>query len=99
MGKLGLPPGSETGNIEFLGKKIRLWISVEPGKRKLRLEVPEFKAFGELGLQADVELSDDPGRDSMNIATSWARKRTAFYYNRKINCMPASGPAQRIWDC
>jgi hypothetical protein len=93
MGNLKLPPGSETGDIAFLGKKIRLWISVEPGKRRLKLEAPEFKAFGELGLRAAIELSDNPGHDSMNIATSWAEKRTAFYYNRKINCMPASGTA------
>lgn len=27
----------------------------------------------------------------MVIATPWKEKKTAFYYNQKINCMPASG--------
>jgi len=31
------------------------------------------------------------GIESMVIATSWKENRKAFYYNRKINCMPASG--------
>ena len=29
--------------------------------------------------------------DSMVIATPWSENRKAFYYNQKINCMPASG--------
>jgi hypothetical protein len=29
--------------------------------------------------------------DSMNIATSWKENRRAFYYNHKVNCMPALG--------
>ena len=29
--------------------------------------------------------------DTMCIATPWAEKPTAFYYNQKINCMPACG--------
>lgn len=27
----------------------------------------------------------------MVIATPWKEKKTAFYYNQKINCMPAKG--------
>ena len=29
--------------------------------------------------------------DTMVIATPWKEKKTAFYYNQKINCMRASG--------
>ena len=29
--------------------------------------------------------------DTMVIATPFKEKKTAFYYNQKINCMPASG--------
>lgn len=31
--------------------------------------------------------------DTMVIATPWKEKKTAFYYNQKINCMRASGKA------
>jgi hypothetical protein len=36
-------------------------------------------------------LTQPVGLESINIATSWAENRRAFYYNRKINCMPAKG--------
>ena len=29
--------------------------------------------------------------DTMVIATSWPQKRTAFYYNQKVNCMTVKG--------
>ena len=29
--------------------------------------------------------------DTMVIATPWKNKKTAFYYNQKINCMRAEG--------
>ncbi len=33
----------------------------------------------------------NPEQDSMVIATPFHRKATAFYYNQKINCLPADG--------
>jgi hypothetical protein len=32
--------------------------------------------------------------DTMVIATPWKEKKTAFYYNQKINCMRASGTVE-----
>jgi hypothetical protein len=45
---------------------------------------------GRRGLSGRLELGPPP-RDSMVIATPFKEKRTAFYYNQKINCMKASG--------
>jgi hypothetical protein len=41
------------------------------------------------GIRAEIDLSTRPGDESMNIVIPIERQR--FYYNRKINCMPASG--------
>ena len=38
----------------------------------------------------DIVL-EQPPMDTMVIATPWKEKKTAFYYNQKINCMRASG--------
>lgn len=46
---------------------------------------------GRKGLKANILLHQSPNLESMNIATSWKENRKAFYYNRKIICMPAEG--------
>jgi len=54
--------------------------------------VAESPSFGEgKGLKCDIRLKQDISADSMNIATSWKENRRAFYYNHKVNCMPALG--------
>jgi hypothetical protein len=45
---------------------------------------------GRRGLSGRIVLSQ-PAMDSMVIATPFKEKATAFYYNRKVNCMAASG--------
>ena len=40
--------------------------------------------------RCDITLVQ-PKMDTMVIATPWKEKKTAFYYNQKINCMPAKG--------
>lgn len=92
FGKTGFPQGSEEGNLRHESAKLSLSFSVEKGKRRLRADCPGFLApDGSKGLAADLELAQDLDADSMNIATSWKENRKAFYYNRKINCMPAAG--------
>jgi hypothetical protein len=44
-----------------------------------------------VGFEADIALSELPPRESMVIATPFARAPHAFYYNQKINCQRASG--------
>ena len=45
----------------------------------------------EARLEGEIVLQQPSDQERMVIATSWAKKRTAFYYNQKINCMPAEG--------
>mgnify|MGYP001623903596 CR=1 FL=1 len=50
----------------------------------------DFKDFYE-GKPFYCEIAlDQPDMDTMTIATPWSGKK-AFYYNQKINCMPAEG--------
>src|SRR6056297_1658663 len=42
-------------------------------------------------IEGEIVLQQASSQERMVIATSWAEKRTAFYYNQKINCMPAEG--------
>ncbi len=41
-------------------------------------------------LKCNIRLTQPP-MDTMTIATPWAGKKHAFYYNQKINCMRAEG--------
>ena len=61
---------------------------MEEGQRRIRCKFDNFyqgKTF-----RCDITLVQ-PKMDTMVIATPWKEKKTAFYYNQKINCMPAKG--------
>ena len=80
-GKVGLPNSSERGDVELHSGKS--WIRFcNDGKIRI-LECHMEKFEGGAPLEANVRLSEVP-RDSMVIATPFAEKKTAFYYNQKI---------------
>jgi hypothetical protein len=92
LGKLGFPTGSDEGVLRFEDKVLRLEFRYTHGQRILRFSAPGLKnAHGDRGISGTISLDQRPELQSMNIATSWAENRRAFYYNRKINCMPAFG--------
>jgi len=87
-----LSRGKITGNTEYISfsdKKIEITFEITGNKRIISFKVPELEMEGQL------ELTQLPDMDSMNIATSWAENRKQFYYNRKINCMPVSGTVKK----
>ena len=92
LGRTGFPAGSDSGTVAFGDGTLFLQFSVEGGRRTLEFNAAGMKdALGGTGLEGRIVLEQPDGLQSMNIATSWAENRRAFYYNRKINCMPASG--------
>lgn len=91
MGKLNMPPTSEVGDVKMKNKKLAIEFLVRGNKRILRCDFPDFD--GGKGLKANITLTNDP-QDTMVIATPWAEDEKAFYYNQKINCMPASGKVE-----
>jgi hypothetical protein len=91
LGKTNFPKNSFEGIVSFQDKKLKLRFEVRPGKRILSFESLDFRGpNGEVGIQGNIVLKE-PKMDSMSIATSWKENRKAFYYNTKINCMPAEG--------
>ena len=82
-----LPRNSDTGDSHFADKRLKLDFSPRPGCRHLSVSWPEF--HGGRGIQAEIDLAVSPEYESMNITIPIGAKR--FYFNQKINCMPASG--------
>ena len=88
MGKLKLPTSSVSGVTKYKDK--RLDMHFDAGKEK-RVIFCDYKNFHEgKTLKCNITLAQ-PTMDTMVIATPWKEKKTAFYYNQKINCMRASG--------
>jgi hypothetical protein len=87
LGKLRLPSSSQ-GNVSYHDKKLDIEYLVTPGNRDIKCEFREFADSKTLTCEINLK---QPQMDSLTIATPWSEKKTAFYYNQKINCMRASG--------
>lgn len=87
MGKMKMPPSSESGNILYKDKRLRMEFRKEGSRRFISCD---FKNFWK-GKPFYCELSlEQPEMDTLAVATPWKDKK-AFYYNHKINCMRAEG--------
>jgi hypothetical protein len=82
-----LPPKSTEGDSHFENKKASLTFSPRSDQRNLSVSWPGFHEGR--GFNADISLVYPRGYESMNIVIPIGKKR--FFYNRKINCLPASG--------
>lgn len=88
MGHVGLSPTSRSGEAVFNWGRAHGRFATQNGERHLRLHMENFmdgKPF-----DAHFTLSDPP-QDTMVIATPFAGKPKAFYYNQKIIGMTAEG--------
>jgi hypothetical protein len=86
-GGVSVPRNSYAGETTYIGggRSLRFWL--EKGVRKLSVRWPKF---GDTELDAELTFIHDAEKhESMNIVIPIKGKR--FYYNRKINCMPAEG--------
>ena len=89
MGSLNLPASSKEGDIHFRKKDISFKILLKDEKRNIEIIYPNFS--GEDDLYASISLLQPKSMESMVIATPFLKNKHAFYYNQKINCMPAIG--------
>ena len=85
--RIDLPRSSETGAGTFDDSRLSVRFAVKAGAREVGVAAPSFD-HGE-GLFIDVVLDEVATPESMVIATPMGGDR--FYYNRKINCLPARG--------
>ncbi len=88
LGKnISLPRNSTEGNAHFSNKNLSIDFVLENGKRNLSISWPSF--HNNRGFEAEISLASSETHESMNIVIPIGKKR--FYYNRKINSLPASG--------
>ena len=86
-GSFRMPPSSKTGDVIFRKGDLELAFQKSSGRRTIRVEMPSFSG----GLRGTIELAQPEEMETMVIATPFSESRRAFYYNQKINCMPAAG--------
>ncbi len=89
MGGLFLPTDSSKGDIYINKKFSSISVIHENGGRRITGHFK--KSMLNEKLDFDIFLYQDKSDDTMVIATPWEEDKTAFYYNQKINCMPAEG--------
>jgi hypothetical protein len=87
-GRMGMPESADVGDIAATHKGLKLDFRHVSGGRRLTLECASFD--GGKGLRGELFL-EQPPMDRMVIATPFDHNPNAFYYNQKINCMPARG--------
>ena len=90
MGKFNMPAHTSDSVIAQKGEKSSFELITKDGVRHLKCEFNNFD--GEKDFFCDITLIE-PKQDSLVIATPFDKKNH-FYYNHKINCMPASGWAE-----
>jgi len=88
-GSLNLPRTSEAGDVAFRNSRIDMSFTRNPASRVLTFNYPGFD-HGR-GIQGSLKLDQDPSQESMVILTPFENTPKAFYYNQKINCLPATG--------
>ena len=88
MGKMHMPSDSGRGDVVYRDKRLHMEYTVEEGQRRIRCKFDNF--YQGKPFRCDITLLQTK-MDTMVIATPWKEKKTAFYYNQKINCMPAKG--------
>jgi hypothetical protein len=83
---VSLPRNSTEGESIFDNGKIQLRFSVNNERRRIFVSWPGFYNGD---LKAEVEMTLPESHESMQIVIPIQGKR--FYYNRKVNCIPANG--------
>jgi hypothetical protein len=87
-GAMAMPASADSGDIVQVHPQMSIAFRHEPGGRRLTIDAPQFDKGR--GLSGEIWL-DQPPMDRMVIATPFPEVPEAFYYNQKINCLPASG--------
>lgn len=82
-----LPRNSTDGDAHFSKGQVSLDFRLTSAGRQISVTWSDFHAGR--GIQADILLRCPAEHQSMNIIIPIGQKR--FYYNRKINCLPAEG--------
>ena len=85
-GGITLPRSSTSGKTTYEKGDLKMEFAALPGSRKIFVRWP---GFGGSALNAEFTLAQPADHESMTIVIPIRGKR--FYYNHKLNCLPASG--------
>jgi hypothetical protein len=85
-----LPRNSHRGDAHFSDRRASLDFFVKPNARTVSVSWPGF--HDGRGIRAEFSLACPQKHESMTIVIPIGKRR--FYYNRKINCLPAEGYLQ-----
>ena len=88
MGKRNFPNTSKKGDISVKFKEYEISFINKGDKRILSFRMDNFKDGK--AINGEIELLC-PKSESMVIVTPFKEAKDHFYYNQKINCMPAKG--------
>ena len=88
LGKRNFPSSSLNGDVKGDGKGYRIEFRHEGNDRVLDFEMENFFEGKPIKGIIRLEKKDD---DSMVIVTPYKESKVHFYYNQKINCIPAQG--------
>ena len=87
-GNRNFPSSSKTGDVVGEGKGYKIEFIKQADKRILNFQMDNF--LEGKSIEGKIELQDDSA-ESMVIVTPFEQSKVHFYYNQKINCMPAGG--------
>jgi hypothetical protein len=87
---IDLPRSSDQGESKFEDQRARLIFRGVPEGRHISVSWPSFNKGK--GISAELLLHQPAEQESMTIVIPIGQRR--FYYNRKINCLPAEGKLQ-----
>lgn len=87
-GKRNFPSSSLNGNVVGEGKNYKIEYIKQDNKRILNFYMDNF--YDGKSIKGNIELEDN-NSESMVIVTPFKESKVHFYYNQKINCMPAKG--------
>lgn len=88
LGSFHMPSTSKNGDVVLDRRNLSLSFRREPERRIIEVDLP---SFGDRDLKGRIVLDQPPEMESMMIATPFSENPHAFYYNQKVNCMPAEG--------
>ena len=89
LGSFNMPSTSQEGDVVFRNKDISLKFLRRQEQRVISVDIPSFTRGN--SLRGSIILRQPSSLESMVIATPFPKSKHAFYYNQKINCLPAEG--------
>lgn len=88
LGKRNFPASSVSGDVVGEGKGYKIEFLNKSDKRILNFHMDNF--MDNKPIEGSITLYNNP-QESMVIVTPYKESKVHFYYNQKINCMPAEG--------